>query len=308
MTVVPTRGTWRRRGAALAGSALILALAACAPGGAAPSPSASTAGALPEGVEVELYQLRSDVAERGAQVRLVNGSDDDLVITRVTFDDDWFTGASVRERESAIAAGRTVDLRIELPESACDDEPDAAERTSRVTLEFTVGDDDASRAATVEVADPLGFTELVHEKECLRHDLAQLATLEWTSFTPNAAPAQLVLSITPGSATAAATGELVQIETTNLLQFADLPTPFPLAIALPLAPDADTAVREVEVPLVPLRCDPHAVMEDKRGTVFNLGVQVDGAVGVVEVAASEQLRGDILRWVSDWCGFGPGQG
>lgn len=67
-------------------------------------------------------------------------------------------------------------------------------------------------------------------------------------------------------------------------------------------------MREVEVPLVPLRCDPHAVMEDKRGTVFNLGVQVDGAVGVVEVAASERLRGDILRWVSDWCGFGPGQG
>jgi hypothetical protein len=24
------------------------------------------------------------------------------------------------------------------------------------------------------------------------------------------------------------------------------------------------------------------------------------------VAASEAMRGKILRWVADWCGFGPG--
>ena len=47
-------------------------------------------------------------------------------------------------------------------------------------------------------------------------------------------------------------------------------------------------------------------MEDKRGTVFNVAVEVDGASGVVEVAAPEAMRGEILRWVSDWCGFGPG--
>jgi len=46
-------------------------------------------------------------------------------------------------------------------------------------------------------------------------------------------------------------------------------------------------------------------MEDKRGTVFNVLVEVDGASGVVEVAAPEAMRGEILRWVADWCGFGP---
>ena len=60
------------------------------------------------------------------------------------------------------------------------------------------------------------------------------------------------------------------------------------------------------VPIVPLRCDPHAVMEDKRGTVFDVRVEVDGASGVIEVAAPEAMRGEILRWVADWCGFGPG--
>ena len=270
--------------------ALVLVLAACSPQPAAPSE-------LPAGVEVELFQLRSDVAERGAQVRVINGSDTDLVITSLTFQDDWFSGPAVRDRTSTIPAGRTVDLRVGLPESACEDEPDAASRTSRVTLELQGGG-----SATVDVADPLGFTTLIHEKECLRHDLARVATLEWTAFTPSAAPlpAELQLAVTPAGGTESA--ELVEVQTTNLLQFADQPTPFLLGLTV-TGTDAATVQ---PVPILPLRCDPHAVMEDKRGTVFNVLVEVDGASGVVEVAAPEAMRGEILRWVADWCGFGPG--
>ena len=253
---------------------------------------------LPAGVEVELFQLRSDVAERGAQVRVINGSDTDLVVTSLTFADDWFAGEAVRDRVSTVPAGRTVDLRFALPESACEDEPDAASRTSRVALELEGGG-----TATVDVADPLGFTTLIHEKECLRHDLARVATLEWTEFTPTAAPlpAELQLSITPAGG--AETAELVEMQTTNLLQFADA--------ADPVRARAATSPGRMPPPwwpcrIVPLRCDPHAVMEDKRGTVFDVLVDVDGASGVIEVAAPEAMRGEILRWVADWCGFGPG--
>jgi len=269
---------------------LVLALAACSAQPAEPRE-------LPAGVDVELFQLRSDVAERGAQVRVMNDSDTDLVVTSLTFADDWFAGEAVRDRVSTVPAGRTVDLRFALPESVCEDEPDAASRTSQVMLELEGGG-----TATVDVADPLGFTTLIHERECLRHDLARVATLEWIAFVPSAAPlpAELQLSITPAGA--AETAELVQIQTTNLLQFADEPPHF--ALALPVT--GTDAASVVSVPLVPLRCDPHAVMEDKRGTVFNVLVDVDGASGVVEVAAPEAMRGEILRWVADWCGFGPG--
>lgn len=270
---------------------LAFALAACAPQPAAPPAT------LPAGIQVELFQLRSDVAERGAQVRVINDSDEDLKITSLTFTDDWFAGPSTRDRESTIPAGRTVDLRFSLPESACEDEPDAASRTSRVILELEGGG-----SATVDVADPLGFTTIIHEKECLRHDLARVATLEWAAFTPSPAPlpAELQLAITPAGG--AESADLVEVQTTNLLQFGDQPTPFALATTVTGA----DAVSHVSVPIVPLRCDPHAVMEDKRGTVFNMLVRVDGAEGVVEVAAPEAMRGEILRWVSDWCGFGPG--
>ena len=277
-----------------AGAIALTALAVTALAGCS---GATEPSELPAGVQVELFQLRSDVAERGAQVRVINDSDADLVVTSLTFTDDWFAGEAVRDRVSTVPAGRTVDLRFALPESACEDEPDAASRTSRVTLELEGGG-----SATVDVADPLGFTTLIHEKECLRHDLARVATLEWTEFTPSAAPlpAELELSITPAGEPEAA--ELVEVQTTNLVQFADQPTP--LALALPV--EGTDAASAVSVPLIPLRCDPHAVMEDKRGTVFNVLVEVDGASGVVEVAAPEAMRGEILRWVADWCGFGPG--
>ena len=177
------------------------------------------------------------------------------------------------------------------------DEPDAASRTSQVTLELEGGG-----SATVDVGDPLGFTTLIHEKECLRHDLARVATLEWTEFTPIAAPspAELQLSITPGGRRRdCRAGRDADDQPAAVRR---RPTRF--ALALPVT--GTDAASVVAVPLVPLRCDPHAVMEDKRGTVFDVLVEVDGASGVVEVAAPEAMRGEILRWVADWCGFGPG--
>ena len=42
------------------------------------------------------------------------------------------------------------------------------------------------------------------------------------------------------------------------------------------------------MPLVPFRCDPHAVQEDKRGTIFDVRVEVDGEPGEIELAAAEE--------------------
>ena len=295
-----------RAATSLAAALLAGGLAGCA-AASIPPPEAGTASTLPAGVEVELFQLRSDVAQRGAQVRVVNGSDEDLVVTRLAFADDWFSGDAVRDRKSTIAAGRTVDLGIALPGSACEEEADAAARTSRVTLDFDVRG--AAGSATVEVADPLGFTAVMHAKECLRHDLERLVTLEWSAFAASAAPspAALTLAVTPAKprpddpSEGPATGEIVEVQTTNLLMFADAPAASPLGLDVATLNDP----ADITVPLVPLRCDAHAVMEDKRGTVFNVAVALDGSRGVVEVAASEAMRGEILRWVADWCGFGP---
>ena len=87
---------------------------------------------------------------------------------------------------------------------------------------------------------------------------------------------------------------LVGIRETNLLTFTGLADG-----ALPLGIDigaAARATRTIPLPLLPARCDPHAVQEDKRGTVFAVDVTVDGEPGQF------LLGGRLLTWVTQWCG------
>ncbi|WIM28518.1 hypothetical protein QNO26_01090 [Microbacterium wangruii] len=265
--------------------AVVLALGGCA----------AERAELPEGVAVTVQQLRSDVAARTAQVRVVNDSAEDLRIDRVELQDDRFIGALARERDSTVPAGRTVDLRIELSASDCSVPSDARAES---TVVVTTADGTAHR---VRAADPLGFIAALHERECLAAAVAAVTSLSWGAFTPSApgAPAALRLDLVPTGA--AGTVRIVDVRPTNLLQFAAPSTdPFPVGREI----DGRDGPSSIQVPLVPLRCDAHAVQEDKRGTVFVVAVETAGAEGVIEVAATAEHRGAILAWVARWCGFG----
>ena len=203
------------RGAALALAALLLAGCGAGPSGGEPAvPAEPTEVPLPEGVTVEFMQLRSDVAKRAAQVRVVNGSDETLQITRLAFEDDWFDGPAVRDRPAEIAAGRTLDLTIQLPPSACEGEVEAAGRTSRVVLDYSSGD--GSSRSTADLPDPLDVIPALHARECLLSDLEDSTGLAFTAFEPSEAgqAATLTLTLTP---TGRAASEILGIRSTNLL-------------------------------------------------------------------------------------------
>ena len=58
------------------------------------------------------------------------------------------------------------------------------------------------------------------------------------------------------------------------------------------------------LPVVPSRCDPHAVAEDKRGTFFGVRARVDGVEQpVFYVPASDALRGAVYDLVAESCGW-----
>lgn len=278
-------------------AAVIGVLVASVLGACAPSDGAVD---LPDGVSVELVQLRSDVAGRTAQIRVINESDVNLTVTSLAVHDSRFEGEATRDKVTVIEAGRTVALRFELPPAACtsaDGEPVADEGEASVTLLY--GTIDGSFTSTAVLVEPLGFVPRLHDRECLRQRLTSVVGLEWTGFTPSASgvPAVLTLGLTPsGSGTAVIAG----IRTSNLLKFTiDGDDDLVLDATAGGSDDASS----IDVPLVPWRCDPHAVQEDKRGTVFTVDVEVDGRSGPIEVAASPELRGEILQWVARWCGF-----
>jgi len=269
------------------------ASSACAvsPPDAQPAPSA-----LPDEVTVALLQLRSDVAARQAQVEVHNGSEAPIEIGEIAVTDPRFTEPATRmiEKTSTVLPGGTVNIRIQLPEMACD----TADAASTVELTFIDGDSEVVR--TAPLPDRLGFLPPLYERECRAQALADAATVTFASFAPSppGVPADLALEIVPTGDGAA---RIVAIQSTNLLTYAGMVAgSFPIDVTV--AP-GDTATTTVALPLVPLRCDPHAVQEDKRGTVFNLEIELDGQPGLVQVVADEDMRGRILTWVADWCEF-----
>lgn len=249
------------------------------------------------GVDAQLAQWRSDVAERMAQVRISNQSETELVISRLTFEDDWFDGVATRDTTSTIAVGGVTDLRIELPPVVCDGIPSGADRASRVVLQVEgVGE------VTLDLVDALGFSERLHARECLHREVDGVARIDVVGFEPSDAPApgSLELAVRPGGADA--TVDVVELRTTNLLQFADRGGAHRLGVRISGDDDPFT----IGVPLVPSRCDPHAVLEDKRGTIFGLEVRLGERDGVIELVSPGEVREEMLGWVTRWCGYADG--
>ena len=88
-----------------------------------------------------------------------------------------------------------------------------------------------------------------------------------------------------------------RIEETTLL--AEAPqAPWPRSVTV----RAGGAPAQVRLGIRPSRCDPHAVAEDKVGTLLPLQVRVAGREGVVKIDAGSQLRARIYDFVTKACG------
>lgn len=270
--------------------ALLAATAGCAP---------VSDDALPAGVSVRLVQQRSDVAVHQAQVEIVNGTDVALTVEALTVSDPRFGADAERvlDRASHVAPGTTVGIRIQLPKPDCT-APDEGESTVHVTYE-TPG---RSATATADLPDALSFLPGLHARECLASQLESAAAVSLTRFEADAGAASgtLILSVVP---TGTGGASLLAIRPTNLLGFAGSDPDGSLPLDLALTP-ADTTARDVRIALEPFRCDPHAVQEDKRGTIFAMEVAVGDREGTIELVSPPALRADLLNWVAERCGFG----
>jgi hypothetical protein len=291
--------------------ALMLALVTACSAAPASAPSTPT---LPDGVSVAIVQLRGDVALRQAQVQVTNGSDEAVVVAGVAVEDPRFEGPATRvvDRVSTIPAGGRVDIKVQLPPVACPQGDDPlADAAPEVVLELggAIGDGGSAASVRTPADDPLGFIAPLHERECRAKALADAATLAFTDFSPSPAgePATLELTVTPSGAGRAT---IVAVQATNLLDFgpASVDGAFPLDIVIDedMAIDSGTEPLVIELPIVPFRCDPHAVQEDKRGTIFDVRLELDGEPGEIELFVGDELRGRILTWVAQWCDFGGG--
>ncbi|MCK9793966.1 hypothetical protein M1843_09440 [Isoptericola sp. 4D.3] len=301
--------------ALLAGAAV--ALAGCTGPADTPEPLPD---AVARGLTVTLRQDRTQYADRRASLHVVNDSDHTVTLLGGTLDAPGYgpSDPDGEPRSRSLAPGAGRDVRLRLGEVDCDaDAPEplsgaAAQTTPVATATVRVavgeaspgGDEPAGTAVEVDVTDPLARLAAVHAEACAERLVASGVALQVTDVGP--ARVRTADGTAPGGRVTVAVEpvpggpdvRLVRVSGTTLLS--------------PAAGDAWTgddlagqADGRVVLDLVPARCDPHVVAEDKRGTFLPVHAEVDGvAQPVIHVPMTDEQRAAVYQIVHDACGWG----
>lgn len=201
---------------------------------------------------------------------------------------------------SLLRAGTAVDMPVRLTEPLCDD--GVREHVARV--DYT-DQQDRARSATIAASDDSGAVAALHEQECFEAEVRRSASIAIQGL-PEVERRQeaLTAGLTVVVTGTGQGGELTVLRagSTTLLQPVDADTGRHLAEGLPIgitAPRSGTS--SFTIPVVPGRCDAHALAEDKQGTRFPLHVELDGRQGVVTLVSSDRVRAALYTFVQEAC-------
>lgn len=255
---------------------------------------------MPSGVTVDLHQFRSDRASRTLAIELHNGSNVDLTIIGATYSSSAFASPAVWPKESStIPAGVTRALRVTLADSVC---APATAPLDRVSITFRLPSNETG-AAILTPEDPYGSLPRIAGEDCGAAAVGEVVSLEGTDVrvvgTGSASIAYLRVQVRPIGTGA----ETVRIEriAPSLLVTSPAGEGWPLDRIIEASETAST----FELPIVPNRCDPHAVAEDKVGTRLPVeAITDDGVRRRFPLALSQGTRELILGFVAEYCGYG----
>ncbi|MBT9606746.1 hypothetical protein [Microbacterium sp.] len=274
------------------GAALTLVGAALAGCSADPPP------ALPAGLTVSVVQQRGDIVPGRLQLRLTNDSDAAVIVVAATLTSAALSTPAewAARRAESVAPGRVVDLPVALPALVCA----AGEDAARVTLEVAAGG--GTRSAEMDADDPLRVLDRLRATQCDREAVSAVAHVEATGIAPRGdGMADVSVSITPAGGDRISSLELVALRGTPLLRFAT-GDEAPLATTV----RAGEAPSTLTVAVVPRRCDPHAIAEDKVGTLFDLVARVDGREVVVSLGRPQMVADALVTFAAEACGLSTG--
>ncbi|MBN9210018.1 MAG: hypothetical protein BGO45_03350 [Microbacterium sp. 71-36] len=258
--------------------------------------SASPPPVVPPGLTVAVVQQRGDIAPGRVQLRVDNGSGEAVTIAAATLTAPALASPAAWDarRTETLAPGRIVDLPVMLPALRCR----PGDGAIRVTLETTIGG--ISGTSELDADDPLGILARLSAAQCDRDDLAAVAEVAATAASPRGdGTADLTISITPTGGD----GEPIELEAmrgTPLLHFAEGEE---AVLATTVSPG--DAPSTLTVAVTPRRCDPHAIAEDKVGTLFDLVARVDGREVVVSLPRPQAVADDLLAFTAAACGLAP---
>ncbi|GHH70549.1 hypothetical protein [Promicromonospora soli] len=287
---------------------------ACSGTGATPS---STLGPVPDGVaadlSVEVGQGRTQYADREILLEVTNSSDETMTLLSGALQADGFGPSRPAKdgRTIALRPGTTRDVHVGLGEAECagfpagPDEP-VPDATPSATITLALGEyDDLGPATDVvvdEVGDPAGHLARNHAVDCAQAAVEAGAQL--------AVDADIPVETRGGELTALVTVRVEPVDGGPEVTIDRLAGTTLMANPNPRRGTSgwsgrDLAARsagEITFPVVPARCDAHAVGEDKRGTFVPVYASVDGTPQhVFYLPMPDAARADLFAYIADYC-------
>jgi hypothetical protein len=259
--------------------------------------------ATPAGLSLSVLQYRSDYTIRQIEIKVTNAGSEPVRVSAARLSSTAFSGGAAwlsrNQADDAIIRPRTsTDLTAALPPSTCATSSSSFQTTAR--LDLRSADGSSARTASLPVGDPYASIARVHTEDCRREAALKIADLELvdplrTSTRGGHLIGLLDLRLTPSGKPGTLTVE--SISSTTLLG-----PPTGAAWQIGRSVSAASGPQTVTLELRAARCDPHAIAEDKLGTVLPVTLHVDdGESGVVTVPANPDLRKQIQDFVHTAC-------
>jgi hypothetical protein len=301
----PLSGKQRRRPLPAA-AGLLAVVAACSAGGGTGAGAGADPRASGHGfpVTAEINQLRDNYANGIVSVQLTNTSGAVLTVLEARLGSALFAEPTSWQPAPGgidLPPGQAKSLPARLSAPVCT-AAGREETPPTVSLRLAPAAETAPEL-TLAAADPYGVLSRNNAEMCVSlaaDAVAELRLHQDLEVYPDGQTAVVRLLATPRKAgTAAAPGSLtiLRVEGTPLLA-EDPAAPWPVAVAVQWGGPSS----EYRLGIRPARCDPHAVAEDKVGTLLPLRVAVAGREGVLKVDAGPLLRGRIHDFVTAACG------
>ena len=297
---------------AVAATVLLGAAASCSSGtaGGTASPASATASATPittGPVTAEISQFRDNYSKQIIEIQLTNTTGHALTVLGAELTSPLFAAPiiwSARTGGIELPPGQPKSLPAPLPAPDCGSPagPGAtsgAAGDARVSLRLATPEGAVPVPVMAPATDPFGVLARNNSELCLAREASAVATIALDPGLEVAADGQSAVVRLLLQPRAAGAGELVidRIEETTLLAEASQ-APWPRSVTV----RAGGAPAQVRLGIRPSRCDPHAVAEDKVGTLLPLQVRVAGREGIVKIDAGSQLRARIYDFVTKACG------
>ena len=254
-------------------------------------------------VSAAVDQGRAHYTDRVVNLLITNISQDPVLVTSASLHSALYAGAAdwkpTRIGGTRVAAGSTVSLPAELPPAQCSaGEPsEAAEAaTHRITVTM---DSERSGLSTVEVpaGDPHNVLSRNHSEDCLAQAAASVAEVrvdQTLKVLPGNGSAVVGIEVEPSGGKASMVIE--SFGTTTLLD-EDGKHPWPRNLRVH---GSDPASR-LSLHIVPMRCDQHALAEDKLGTRIPVSIAAGNWHGILRLDAGHDFDRAVYRFITDAC-------